>query len=51
MHYMAGMGRGDPLTQMFEYQGQPYEKIDLTAEAWHEQKTCGEGGEFGGGLP
>ena len=52
LDYMPGMGRADPLRQMFEYHGQPYVKIDIKPEAWNERKSCGEGGEFdGGGLP
>ena len=51
-HYFGqGNGRADPLRQMFEYHGQPYEKVDETQEGWEQKKAAGGGGEFGGGLP
>ena len=49
--YFQGFGRGDPLTQMFEYHGQPSEKTDLDFGGWEARKAQGDGGEFGGGLP
>ena len=49
--YFGLMGRGDPLRQMFEYQGQPYKKVDVDPAEWEAAKARGEGGEFGGGLP
>ena len=49
--YLQGMGRSDPLHQMFEYHGQPYTKIEKSNEDWEAQKARGDGGEFGGGLP
>ena len=49
--YLQGMGRSDPLHQMFEFHGQPYQKIEKSNEDWEAQKARGDGGEFGGGLP
>lgn len=49
--YFAGMGRADPIRQMFEYHGQRYKKIDIDPNYWAEKKAADEGGEFGGGLP
>ena len=51
--YFAGLGRGDPLQQMFEYHGQPNNKYgwDLNDGSWDRAKEQGKGGEFGGGLP
>ena len=50
-HYFGLNGRADPLRMMFEYHGQPYEKISETPEGWEATKAAGGGGEFGGGLP
>ena len=50
-HYFGLNGRADPLRMLFEYHGQPYEKISETPEGWEAQKAAGNGGEFGGGLP
>ena len=50
-HYFAGLGRADPITQMFEYHGQPYTKETETMEGWAQKKADGQGGEFGCGLP
>ena len=51
--YFAGLGRGDPLYQMFEYHGQPHSKHgwDVQDGSWDKAKAEGKGGEFGGGLP
>ena len=49
--YFQGFGRGDPLTQMFEYHGQTHKKNNLDFEGWEKRKAAGDGGEFGGGLP
>lgn len=50
-YYLDGNGRGDPLMQMFEYHGQPHEKVTYSMPQWTALKAKGEGGEFGGGLP
>ena len=51
--YFNGLGRGDPLHQMFEYHGQPHNKygFDPFDGSWDKIKAEGGGGEFGGGLP
>ena len=50
--YFSGLGRGDPLTQMFEYHGQPHNKHGWELDgSWDKAKAEGKGGEFGGGLP
>jgi len=49
--YFEGFGRGDPLTQMFEYHGQSHQKTNLDFGGWEARKQRGDGGEFGGGLP
>ena len=49
--YFDGLGRGDPLTQLFEYAGQPYQKRTVGQPEWEGLKAQGKGGEFGGGLP
>ena len=36
---------------MFEYHGQPYNKVAKNMPDWEAQKASGDGGEFGGGLP
>ena len=33
-YYFGLQGRGDPLRQMFEYHGQPYDKVTLEQDAW-----------------
>ena len=50
-HYFEVLGRGDPLTQIFEYHGQPFVKETYTKPEWGALKEQGKCGEFGGGLP
>lgn len=45
--YFQGGGRGDPLTQMFEYHGQPHSKQGVGFAQWPAMKPT-EGGEMGG---
>lgn len=33
-YYFGFLGRADPLTQMFEYHGQPYNKVTLDFGEW-----------------
>ena len=33
-YYFGLQGRGDPLRQMFEYHGQPYDKVSLEQDDW-----------------
>ena len=40
------LGRADPLVQMFEYHGQPYEKVSIEQSAWASIKGTDEAGEF-----
>ena len=44
--YFPLHGRADPLVQMFEYHGQPYEKINIEQMEWSAQKGRPEAGEF-----
>ena len=44
--YYPILGRADPLTQMFEYHGQPYRKINVDQEQWSSMKDTEEAGEF-----
>ena len=50
-YYFGVLGRADPLTQIFEYHGQPYKKHAYDFPEWEAIKKEGGGGEFGGGLP
>lgn len=44
--YFPILGRGDPLAQMFEYHGQPFEKVAVSQQKWAEIKGTPLAGEF-----
>ena len=46
IEYFPFMGRADPLIQMFEWHGQPYEKIIVDQSTWNDVKGTQDSGEF-----
>ena len=44
--YFPVMGKVDPLIQMFEFHGQPYEKLIIDFAYWTEMRKTGTVGEF-----
>ncbi len=48
LEYFGGAyGRPDPIVQLLEHKGVPYERIDLSMAQWGVRKGLGKTGEMG----
>lgn len=46
-YFEGGHGRPDPIQQLLEHKGVPYERRNISQEAWGEKKARGDTGEMG----
>ena len=46
-YFPASYGRPDPLVQLLEHKGIPYEKVEVTMESWAVRKATKKCGEMG----